>query len=117
MIRAQTLIGPADVALMPDGQALSGGFKSVEEAIGLEARVNLYEGRPIRPGDLGPPAIVERNQIVALNYHHAGLSIRTEGRALDRAGAGERLRVMNIKSRTTVTGTVLVDGSVNVAPF
>ena len=41
--------------------------------------------------------------------------IATEGRALDRAGVGERLRVMNLGSRNTVTGTVAEDGAVLVA--
>jgi len=113
MLRAQTVIVPADVALRPE--SYPGALTDPAEAVGLETRVNIYAGRPIRAADLAPPAVVERNQIVTLRYFRAGIAITTEGRALDRAGAGARIRVMNLASRSTVTGTVLVDGSVRVA--
>lgn len=113
-IRANTLIGPGDVAATP-GE--SGGFLSDPiEAVGRESRVTLYAGRPVRPGDIGAPALIERNQIVTLNFISNGLSISADGRALDRAGAGDRLRVMNLSSRTTVIGEVAEDGSVHVGP-
>lgn len=112
MIRAGEVLVPADLTLTDD--TVHGAIGDPSEAVGKEARANLYAGRPIRQVDLGPPALVDRNQLVALHYHHAGLAISTEGRALGRGGAGERIRVMNLESRTTVTGTVLVDGSVSV---
>ena len=50
----------------------------------------------------------------ACHYASGPLRIVTEGRALDRAGAGEPVRVMNLASRQTVTGTVAADGSIEV---
>ena len=82
----------------------------------MEARVNLYPGRPIRPGDLREPAVINRNEIITLQYDANGLLIVTEGRALDRAGIGERLRVLNLSSRTTVTATVQGAGLATVGP-
>lgn len=114
MIRSQTVLVPSDLAVRQE--QIPGALRDASAAVGLEARVNIYAGRPIRAQDLGAPAIIERNQIVVLNYYHAGLSIVTEGRALGRAGPGERIRVMNTESRGTVTGTVLADGSVSFAP-
>ena len=49
-----------------------------------------------------------------LSYASGPLTIVTEGRALDRAAAGEPVRVMNLASKQTVTGTVAPDGSVEV---
>ncbi|QDY70152.1 flagellar basal body P-ring formation chaperone FlgA [Qingshengfaniella alkalisoli] len=115
VIRAQTIIAPQDLKLLPD--TTPGTLSNPSQVVGMEARVNLYPDRPIRSGDIGPPAVIERNQIVALNYHNAGLSILSEGRSLARAAAGERIRVMNLESRVTVTGTVMVDGSVTVGPL
>jgi len=112
-IRATALIGPADVVAVP-GRA-PGALSHPDEAVGLEARVALYAGRPIRPGDVGPAAVVERNGIVVLLYRRGGLTILAEGRALGRAAPGESLRVMNLSSRTTVTGIVAEDGVVHVA--
>ncbi|RMH52163.1 MAG: flagella basal body P-ring formation protein FlgA [Alphaproteobacteria bacterium] len=112
-IRAMTLIGPADVTLLPG--ATPGALSDPEAAIGREARVMLYPGRPIRPGDVGPPALVERNGRVTLRYARGGLEIATEGRALDRAGLGETVRVMNLDSRIVVSGTVAGPGLVEVS--
>ncbi|QIE42827.1 flagellar basal body P-ring formation protein FlgA [Rhodobacteraceae bacterium SC52] len=113
-LRSQTVITAAD--LQRATHATPGALSNPKDAIGLETKVTIYAGRPIMPQDLGPPAIVERNQIVSLNYHHAGLAIVTEGRALDRGGVGDRIRVMNLTSRSTVAGSITVDGSITVAP-
>jgi flagella basal body P-ring formation protein FlgA len=87
-----------------------GALRGPAEALGLEARVNLYPGRPIRGGDLGPPAVIGRNEIVTLHYARGALSIVTEGRALDRAAEGERLRILNLSSRSTVTAVAAGPG-------
>jgi flagella basal body P-ring formation protein FlgA len=65
-------------------------------------------------GQIGPPALVERNSIVRMNYSRGPLRIVTDGRALDRAAVGETVRVMNLSSKQTVTGTVAPDGSIEV---
>lgn len=114
MIRAQSVLMPSDVSVVDE--MVPGALSTLAQAVGKESRVNLYQGRPIRAADLGPPAIVERNQLISLRYFYAGLAIVTEGRALGRGGAGESIRVMNLDSRATVTGEVLADGSVSVAP-
>jgi flagellar basal body P-ring formation protein FlgA len=113
-IRAMSVLGPEDVAIVK-GQ-VPGTLGSLTAVLGQEARVTLYAGRPIRAQDVGPPAIVERNQIVPLAYLSAPLAIRTEGRALARAGVGDTIRVMNLASRSTVTGRVREDGTVVVGP-
>jgi flagella basal body P-ring formation protein FlgA len=111
-IRAQTVVSAADVELAEE--SAPGGLAAIEEAVGLEARVTLYPGRPILATQLGPPALVERNQLVRMVFQRGALAIGTEGRALDRGGAGERIRVMNLGSRQIVTGAVADDGSVEV---
>ena len=111
-VRSQAILSPADVDVI--AKTIPGSLTHPDEVIGMEARVVLYAGRPIRPGDIGPPAIVERNQIVTLLYRRGGLTIAAEARALGRAGAGDMVRVMNLASRNTVTGLVQLDGSVTV---
>jgi flagella basal body P-ring formation protein FlgA len=114
-IRGQTLIGPGDVALIDADTP--GALDALTDAIGMEARVNLYAGRPVRPGDLRPPAIVDRNQIVTIRFDHGGLLVITEGRAMDRAAAGEPLRVLNLSSRNTITAIAAAPGLVIVGPM
>ncbi|MGB0900102.1 flagellar basal body P-ring formation chaperone FlgA [Halocynthiibacter sp.] len=111
-IRSQTVLGPSDL-VVASGDTL-GSFTQISDVNGLETRVTLYAGRPIRPGDVGPAAVIGRNQVVPLVYSANGLRITTEGRALDRAAPGEFVRIMNISSRTTVNGRAMPDGSVLV---
>lgn len=113
-IRAQSLIGAQDVTVT-QGEA-PGAAADPAEVIGQEARVALYAGRPIRRGDVGAPALIERNQIVTLVFDSGGLRIVAEGRSLSRAGAGERVRVMNLTSRATVSGRIGEDGRIHVSP-
>jgi len=114
MIRAQSVIEAADMTVVEAD--IPGALTDPAAAVGQEARVAIYPGRPIRPGDLGAPAIVERNQIVPLTYRNGTLSILTEGRALARGGVGDLIRVMNLASRSTVTGLIGPDGTVVVGP-
>lgn len=111
VIRPQEIIAPEDVVLRSGPQS---GSVTLDAVIGREARVALYPGRPIRAGDIGTPAVIERNQLVPLVYVRGGLRIETEGRALVRAGPGEFVRVMNLSSRATVTGRVTKTGRVEV---
>jgi flagella basal body P-ring formation protein FlgA len=113
-LRAQTIIAAADLAVRP--KSVPGTVSNPTALIGKETRVALYPGRPVRPGDVGPPAIIERNQIVRITYAAAGLRITADARSLSRAGVGDRVRVMNLSSHATLTGTVQSDGTVSVQP-
>jgi flagellar basal body P-ring formation protein FlgA len=108
-IPAQSIIAAED--LVSSDQVIPGSVSDSASIIGMETRVALYAGRPIRPGDVGFPAVVERNQIIILTYQRNGLAISTEGRALGRGGPGELIRVMNLNSRATVTARIGVDGA------
>ncbi|MEM6498419.1 MAG: flagellar basal body P-ring formation chaperone FlgA [Pseudomonadota bacterium] len=112
-IRAQSIILPSDLSLI-DGD-VPGAAELPEQVIGQEARVAIYQGRAIRLSDIGPPAVIERNQIVPLVFKKNGLQISAEGRSLSRAAPGERVRVMNMSSRTTVSGWVSETGTVYVS--
>lgn len=111
-IRAKALVTTDDLTLV--SAAIPGALSDPDQAVGLEARVAIYAGKPVRPEDLAPPTLVERNQLVTLVFLSGGLAISTEGRALARGGAGDSIRVMNLGSRTTVTGRVGPDGTVYV---
>ena len=59
----------------------------------MEARINLYPGRPIRAADLQTPAVIDRNDIVTLRFAADGLMIvtrRARARPRRRGGAFAR---------------------------
>lgn len=68
----------------------------------------------MRPSDLGTPTLVERNQIVNLVYMSGTLTILADGRALTRGAEGDVIRVMNLASKTTVSGRIAPDGRILV---
>lgn len=111
-IRSNQILQATDLVRLTD--LFPGTYHTIHNATGLETRVNLYPGRPIRMGELGPPALVHRNQTVRMIYRRAGLEIVVEGRALNRAGPGEDLLVMNLASRSSVRALVRANGEVEV---
>jgi len=111
-IRAREIISAQD--LIRKSAVVSGALSDLAEIIGQEARVVLYAGRPIRPGDIGSPAIISRNDMVKLIFLRGPLRIAAEGRALGRGAVGETIQAMNLASRMTVSGTVTADGSIEV---
>lgn len=106
-VRSKAVLTASDISVLPEDVA--GAISDPGLVVGMEARVVLYAGRPIKPEDIGRPALIERNQLVTLVYNQGGLKISTEGRSLARAAAGERVRAMNLASKSTVIG--LVDGA------
>ena len=112
LVRATEVLGPDDVTR--SGHSVPGAATDAVQVLGLEARVALYPGRPVLLSDLAPAALVERNQTVRLIFRSGGLLIMTEARALGRAALGDQVRVMNLSSRSSVTGTVTNDGTVEV---
>jgi len=112
-LRAGSVIAEGDLVLSLSTD-VPGAVRQLDEALGLEARVTLYAGRPIPVASLGAPALVERNATVQMIFQRGGLDIRTEGRALGRGAAGDEIRVLNLASRTTITGIVSGPGQVRV---
>ena len=109
-IRAQEILTRSDLKLI--AETVPGMANSVESVAGMEARRIIYAGRPVSMNDIGPPALVDRNQIVLLAYRVSGLTIKTDGRALGRGGVGDQIRVINLESRTTVSGKIDSSGTV-----
>ncbi|TQM93352.1 flagellar basal body P-ring formation chaperone FlgA [Roseinatronobacter monicus] len=112
LIRATDVITSGDV--VAHGARVPGAATAPDQVIGLEARVAIYPGRPVRLSDLGPAAVIERNEIVRMVYRQGPLMILSEGRALARAGLGDALTVMNLASRQSVQGVVTSAGLVAV---
>lgn len=112
LIRPAEVLRAVDVALQRGSQP--GVASDPMQVVGLEARVAIYPGRPVRLADLGPAAVVERNETVVMIYRQGGLTILSEGRALDRAALGDSVTVMNSTSRQSVQGRVTSFGQVEV---
>ncbi len=89
-IRVNEIILASDLTFKP--VEVAGALSDANEVVGMEARVPLYPGRAMRPSDIGPPAIVDRNDLVMLSFHRGALTIMAEGRALGRGSEGNGSR-------------------------
>lgn len=113
-IRPHTVLTADDLTLV--AMDIPNAITDTQDAIGQETKVAIYAGKAIEAEQIGPVAVIERNQIIQLSYSVGGLSILTEGRALARGGIGETIDVMNLSSHTKVIGQIGPDGVVHVGP-
>lgn len=111
-IPARTLVEAEDLRFA--AKPIDGALADPAEATGKETKVTIHEGRPIRAGDLAPPALIERNDLVRLVFRRGPLEIEADGRALDRARIGEPARAMNLVSRSIVVGVAAGPGLLEV---
>ena len=105
-IRPTTVLLPSDLTIVAGSRP--NGFDRVEDVVGQEARVALYAGRPVLADSIGPPALVDRNQIVSLKFQANGLSISTDGRSMERGGVGDRVRIMTVSYTHLTLPTILL---------
>lgn len=107
-LRAQTVLTPRDLSVV-EGAAIGTASEPLE-VLGLETRVAVYAGTPIRFDLLRQPATVQRNQLLGLVYQSGSLVIRAEGRALERGAPGDVIRVMNQTSKSVLRAQILDSG-------
>jgi flagella basal body P-ring formation protein FlgA len=86
----------------------------IDEVIGKEARVALAAGKPISVQAISSAALVKRGDVVRLTIEKGGMLLSVAGEALETAGVGERVRVINDSSKRELVGRVVDHGTVHV---
>ncbi|SNR41274.1 flagellar basal body P-ring formation protein FlgA [Paracoccus sediminis] len=105
---AGTIITAADLRAV-DGDRP--GLSDPSEAIGLQTRITIREGRPLQAALLQAPRLIARNQIHPLTFQRGPLRIVIQVRTLSDGAAGDVIRVMNLESRTSISAVIQPDGS------
>lgn len=82
------------------------------EIADMAARRPLRAGDILTAGDVEPPRLVRRGELVTVVLRRPGLMLSARGRALADGAKGETVAVLNEQSRRTIQGTVLADGLV-----
>jgi flagella basal body P-ring formation protein FlgA len=96
---------------------LRGGYVAVtEEILGKVTTRTLLPGRTIPVGALRDAWAVERGATVPMVFNGGGLTITAVGTPLQNAAIGDFIRVRNIETGVIISGTVMGDGSIRVAP-
>ena len=117
MIRRGETIAMADLERrwVPASQVPSDAVLDDTAVAGGEAARFLMVGRIVRAADLVRPRLVRRGEPVTVIYAQDGLTLSASGEALDDAGAGEPVRVLNTTSRAVRRGIAVGPRQVQVS--
>lgn len=84
------------------------------DLVGQEVRRMLAEGRPVMAQSVMAPRAVTRGQRVTISLREDGLMLSAPGRALGDAARGEIVKVVNLATNASVSGTAAASGVVEV---
>lgn len=84
------------------------------DGVGFELKRQLSIGVPLTTAMIRKPRIIKRGQHVSIIATAGGVEVRMAGKALAHGAAGDRIRVLNLKSKKKVEGTVTSSGDIRV---
>ncbi|MDX8396551.1 MAG: flagellar basal body P-ring formation chaperone FlgA [Mariprofundaceae bacterium] len=82
-------------------------WTKISEVEGMRLTRPLHKGDVVYSAFVKRPPLIQRGDIVTIIAKYGNLSIRAEGRAMKAAGKGERLLVMNVRSKQRLQAVVL----------
>lgn len=94
---------------------LAGDYaRSVDDVNGMITSRTLLPGRTILVSSLRVPYAVKRGSSIRLTFGIGNMTISASGSPLQNGSVGDVIRVRNIDSGLSVSGTVMADGTVQV---
>jgi flagella basal body P-ring formation protein FlgA len=94
---------------------LTGDYaRKIVDVDGMISKRTLLPGRTISVSGLRVPYAVSRGSSVRLTFAIGSMIISASGTPLQDAAIGDLIKVRNIDSGITVSGTVMADGTVRV---
>ncbi|MCA8975839.1 MAG: flagellar basal body P-ring formation protein FlgA [Planctomycetes bacterium] len=114
VIRKGTALGPQNltIAREPLAQATGLYLARFENVLGMEAARNLQSNSRITLGDIQPPAVIHRGDIVTVVLTKGRVKVTAKAMANHDAPMGERITLTNMQSRGSLTGVVAAPGLV-----
>jgi flagella basal body P-ring formation protein FlgA len=111
------VLGPGDVRVVrvPAGRLRPGAAQALDQVLGQQLRRPASAEMPVALADLGAPVVIEKNGLVTMQVEAPGLTLATQGKALEPGGRGQVISVINLASRSVVEAEVLGPGRVRVA--
>jgi len=97
-------------------QAKGDVVRAMRDAVGLALRHSVQPGQPILLADLGRPMVVQKGMPIVLALDSAGIQLTAQGVAMEPAGLGERVHVLNPASRVVLEAEVTGPGRARVLP-
>ncbi len=85
-----------------------------ERLLNKEAKRSLKEGKLIAAKEIGPVMVIKKGDVVTSVYETGGLQITAKVEALSDGGKGDKIEVMNTKSKKTLMARVVDANTVAV---
>lgn len=92
---------------MPQNKVKTMYVSKLSDILNMEAKKPLREGKLISARDIGRPTIIKKGQIINMLYKSKTMQIVAQGEALADGYEGQKLEVMNTKSKKSVFGIVI----------
>ena len=107
-------LGPENIILSrePMAQATGMFLGDMDQVAGMCARRNLRANQRLTLGDIAPPALIHRGDIVTVVLTRGRVKVTAKAIADEDAPLAGRIRLTNMSSRTQLTGTVYGPGLV-----
>lgn len=117
-IRKDTPLGPENIQLVREPMAhLSDIYLTrMPQVTGMNASRNLKNSQRLTLGDIMPPALVHRGDIVTVVLTRGRVKVTTRAMANHNAPLDGRIQLTNLNSRAQMTGVVHGPGLVVVTP-
>jgi flagella basal body P-ring formation protein FlgA len=91
-----------------------GYFEALDSGIGKKLKRRVSAGAVLTPAMLKKPRVITRGQKVTIMAQSGSMQVRMKGKALNHGSIGDRIKVMNIKSRKKLEGVITSSGEVKV---
>jgi flagellar basal body P-ring formation protein FlgA len=97
-------------------QAKGDVVRAMRDAVGLALRHSVQPGQPILLVDVGRPMVVQKGTPMLLALESPGIELTARGVAMEPAGLGEMVHVLNPASRVVLEAEVTGPGRARVLP-
>lgn len=98
-----------DIATLPYGY-----IEDIKSGEGMKLKRRVLTGAVLTPSMLKKPQIISRGQQVTILAQSGSMSVRMNGKALANGAIGDRIKVINLKSRKKLEGIITMTGEVKV---
>ncbi len=86
-----------------------------QKIIGMSPRRGLQPLKPMVAGDILPPVMVKKGEMVTITLESATMSLTTQGKAMENGAAGEVIKIINTSSGQSLDAVVTGARTVTVS--
>ena len=90
---------------------------SADLLVGMAPRRGLTVDKPVHMGEVQPPVVVKKGNLVTMLLRTDIMTLTAQGRAIDNGARGDTIRVMNTQTAMVVEGRVAGPDTIIITPF